>query len=249
MLVVGKLLGAVVGLGLAGPFGAFVGAALGHAIDSNVGSISLLNVSAARQSFLGSLFGTMGHLARADGQVTQLEVALVEGIMKQLGLTGKLRHLAIRSFNAGKKPSFPLHHALDELQKMSRLQPELKNQFVEVLVDLSLANGRMRESTLGALLLISERIGLAQWQLERMVMRRQEAQRERSMVLNPFDVLGVSHSAADGQIKQAYRRLLSEYHPDKQHGRDQAHPQGLAEQKTRQIREAYQKIKLIRMMK
>lgn len=249
MLIVGKLVGAVVGLGLGGPFGAFVGAALGHAIDSNVGSISLLSVSHARMSFLGSLFGTMGHLARADGQVTQQEVALVEGIMKQLRLSRKLRHLAIRSFNAGKKPSFELHHALDELQKMSRLQPELKNQFVEVLVDLGLANGRMNEATRTALTIICERIGLAHWQLDRIILRRLEAHRERSTVIDPFGVLGVDPQATDSDIKQAYRRLLNEYHPDKQHSRQRSHSEQVAEQKTREIREAYQKIKLIRMMK
>jgi len=58
----------------------------------------------------------------------------------------------------------------------------------------------------------------------------------------PYRVLGVSPDASQAEIDQAYRRLMSQYHPDKLAG---AAPELLekAEQRSREINAAYDKIK------
>ncbi len=250
MKLIGKLLGATIGLSYGGPIGAFIGAALGHAVDSNTGSISLLNVSVARQTFLSSLFGVMGHLCKADGTVTQREIRIAERVMAQLQLTKKQRNLAIRAFNDGKKPDYNANHALDELQKISRLQSGLKNQFVEVLVDTALANGRVAQQTLVVLDQVCRRIGVNQWQLERIMLRRQEASATRQMAgSDPYAVLDIRRDASDAEVKRAYRRLISRFHPDKHQGDESEVSIEAAEQQTHDIRVAYEKIKHIRGMK
>ena len=62
---------------------------------------------------------------------------------------------------------------------------------------------------------------------------------------NPYRVLDLTSDASDAEIDQAYRRLISQYHPDKMAGaaedlRDQA------EQKAREINGAYDRIKTLR---
>jgi DnaJ-class molecular chaperone len=55
-------------------------------------------------------------------------------------------------------------------------------------------------------------------------------------MVNYYEILGVSHSATNDEIKKAYRRLALRYHPDK--NRD--NPPEEATQKFRQISEAYE---------
>ena len=56
------------------------------------------------------------------------------------------------------------------------------------------------------------------------------------MIQDPYRVLGVSPGASDDEIKQAYRRLAKKYHPDVNHGSPEA------EQKMKEINEAYDMI-------
>ena len=62
-----------------------------------------------------------------------------------------------------------------------------------------------------------------------------------------YQVLGVSNTASDSEIKAAYRKMATKYHPDKvSHlGEDFSK---VAEEKFKAINDAYQKIKKERSM-
>ena len=53
---------------------------------------------------------------------------------------------------------------------------------------------------------------------------------------NYYEILGVGSNATEGEIRKAYRRLASKYHPDKHQGNPL---QELAEEKFKEINEAY----------
>ena len=59
------------------------------------------------------------------------------------------------------------------------------------------------------------------------------------MTKNPYDVLGVSPSASDDEIKKAYRELTRKYHPDANVDNPLA---DLAEEKFKEVQEAYDTI-------
>lgn len=60
---------------------------------------------------------------------------------------------------------------------------------------------------------------------------------------NPYEVLGVSENATDEEIKAAYRKLAKKYHPDNYTDSPLA---DLAEQKMKEINEAYDAINQMR---
>ena len=62
---------------------------------------------------------------------------------------------------------------------------------------------------------------------------------------NPYRVFGLTSDASDAEIDQAYRRLISQYHPDKVAG---AAPElrEAAEKRAREINAAYDRIKTLR---
>lgn len=57
------------------------------------------------------------------------------------------------------------------------------------------------------------------------------------MTEDPYKVLGVSRDASDEEIKQAYRRLAKQYHPDRNPGDAEA------ARKMQQVNAAYEQIK------
>lgn len=59
------------------------------------------------------------------------------------------------------------------------------------------------------------------------------------MITNPYQVLGVSPNASNDEIKKAYRELSRKYHPDSYADNPLA---GLAEEKFKEVQEAYEQI-------
>ena len=59
------------------------------------------------------------------------------------------------------------------------------------------------------------------------------------MIANPYKVLEVSSSATNDEIKRAYRELSRKYHPDSYVNNPLA---GLAEEKFKEVQEAYDQI-------
>ncbi len=116
----GKVVGGSIGLMAFGPIGAAIGALVGHQFDNAVDDGERLNgpegaftpIETAEQFFLAT-FRVMGHLAKADGRVSEQEIAAARGVMTALRLDGHQVAAAINEFTRGKHSSF---NVMDELR-------------------------------------------------------------------------------------------------------------------------------------
>jgi DnaJ-class molecular chaperone len=62
---------------------------------------------------------------------------------------------------------------------------------------------------------------------------------------NPYGVLGLTEEATDAEVERAYRRLISQYHPDRLEGAA-AELRRQAEARAREINTAYDRIQALR---
>ena len=93
MSITGKLIGAIVGLLLfRNPWGAIIGLILGHFYDQSVsgvrrsgGGAGVLEIG---ERFFTATFEVMGHVAKADGRVSEEEIAAARKVMAELRLNG-----------------------------------------------------------------------------------------------------------------------------------------------------------------
>jgi DnaJ like chaperone protein len=73
--------------------------------------------------------------------------------------------------------------------------------------------------------------------------RQSEQQGENDPPHDPYQILGIPRNASQQEIKQAYKQLAGKYHPDKvaHLGREF---QKLAEQRFKEIQEAYEALRI-----
>jgi DnaJ like chaperone protein len=253
----GKLAGGAFGFMLGGPLGAALGAALGHQFDKGLGKIGggiggeFLRVGSQERvqtAFFTATFSVLGHLAKADGHVSPREIAMARNIMGQMQLNEVQRKAAVKLFNAGKQPGFPLDDALDQFRVECHHRTTLLQMFLEIQVQGAMADGRVDVAERAVLSRISDRLGFAPHHVEeilRFVRGAGKVNRQAAPNLNDaYQVLGVKRSSSDVEIKKAYRRLMSQHHPDKLVAKGLPDEMlKLATEKTQQIQKAYDHVK------
>src|SRR5579862_1803632 len=131
---IGKITGGVLGALALGPVGALIGALLGHQFDENsaadagadsIGADSPQELAAIGERFFRATFRVMGYLAKADGRVSELEIAAARGVMSDLRLNSQQVQAAIDYFTAGKQGNFDTATELGGLRHACQGRPEL----------------------------------------------------------------------------------------------------------------------------
>ncbi len=280
MMIWGRLIGALLGLRVFGIFGALIGYWIGSVFDKGI-RLHLYHIPRSRslavqQAFFKATFSVMGHLAKADGRISEHEIRVAEQIMARLALNEDLKREAMQLFTFGKSSEFNLDQVLSNLMHECRQYPDLLRFFLEIQLETALADGELSSEKKRILLLICDKLQFnpqefeqlwarqwasrafsewftgqfnqqanqsygQSWERQRTYGQQQaHATRQTVSLQDAYAVLGVSSSATPAEIKKAYRRLMSQHHPDKLVSRGL--PEGminLAKEKTQQITAAY----------
>lgn len=251
----GKVLGGAFGFLLGGPLGALVGVAFGHNFDKGMEKVAASmgwepgNQQRVQTAFFTATFSVMGHVAKADGHVTQDEIRMAGAVMDHLQLDANLRRAAEKLFNEGKRSNFPLDEVLQQFRKEVGRRTTLTQMFMEIQLQSAYADGTLQPAERKIMLHIAAELGVAPALYERLesMVRASAGQRpgapQRPTLESAYETLGVASSATDAEVKRAYRRLMSQHHPDKLLAKGLPEEMmKIATEKTHQIRTAYEAI-------
>jgi DnaJ like chaperone protein len=262
-MIIGKLIGALIGMRY-GFFGFLLGLIIGHVFDrafsrSRSRFSGFESLPLTEHPFFATVFLLAGQLAKADGRITPAEIAGAEKLMTEFGLNGDARTEAIALFKRGAAHEFQFEAQLaDFLQKTGR-QPALKRMLLEYLVAFALADGGLHQAERDILERVAAAIGINHAQFS-MLLDMLQAQQQfhqggysyssgpgaaprRDELADAYRALGVSSDASAAEVKKAYRKLMSQHHPDKLMSQGvPADMIKLATEKTQEIQKAYEVI-------
>ncbi|MFG1496099.1 co-chaperone DjlA [Saccharospirillum sp. HFRX-1] len=257
---VGKILGGALGLYAGGPVGLALGVLLGNAFDRTAqGQANKLDGDrrgVLQTVFFQATFRVMGKLAKADGRVSEQEIEQAREVMTRMGLNEVQRLEAMRLFNEGKTPDYDIMPLLDELHEVIGRRSTLSQLFLEVQLQTAYSDGALSANEQRIIQLICKALNINKLQFE-LINQRMRAQaqfsrqrgssagRERGPSLEQsYRVLGVSEKSTDADLKKAYRRLMSQHHPDKLVARGLPEEMmSIAKEKTQEIQQAYETVK------
>ncbi|MGB0662207.1 MAG: co-chaperone DjlA [Pontibacterium sp.] len=248
------IIGAIVGLMFGGLSGIFFGGAVGFFLSYML--VSKVAKYAPNEVFFRATFTVMGKLAKADGRVSQDEITFARGVMNHLQLSEQKRREAIELFTQGKSPDFDMASVLTPLASFFRTRPALKLMFVEIQLQAALADGDISQAEMKIIQEICTLLRMNEQEVAAVVSRMQAQQSFYSgagMASNAiplsaaYQVLGVPEQATDAEVKRAYRKLMSQHHPDKLVAKGLPEEMvNLAKEKTQEIQNAYEQIKSAR---
>jgi len=252
----GKALGGIIGLVVAGPLGSLVGVLLGHQIDQGGGAFlrggRRESTRAISQLFFDVTFEVMGRVAKIDGRVSEDEVRAARAIMHGMRLTPAQVDDAIERFTRGKRDDYPLAERLDALDRQLG-GGDLARAFVQLQLQAALGAGPVGAEKRQLLWHVASTLHVSRAelaQIEAFVRAHGEHAAHAESLDDAYRVLGVGADASDDEVKKAYRRLMNQHHPDKLIARGLPESMiGVAEQKTHEVRAAYERVKAQRGFK
>jgi len=225
-----KIVCAILGFILAGFIGALIGFFVGSMIDNAQKKGRFGQGYAKRrlqqETFFRTLFLLMGRLAKADGQVTKAEIELAQAVMLRLRLSPAAQEQAKKLFNEGKSDNFDLSQALNTFKLVAGTS-ELTRTLLEVLLVSAYADGHFSTAEKNFVFSVCEQLGVSQAEFDALhIQVKQQAhfsqghqgadkRTSKDLLKAAYEALGVTPEMTDAEVKKAYRRLMSQHHPDK----------------------------------
>ena len=244
----GKVIGGTIGFALGGPIGAVAGAAFGHTFDikeeaylseSEHQPQQLSRDEESQMTFFVAAFSMLAKIAKADGRVSEEEIASVDEFMvRDLNLDARSRATAIAIFRQALNSPEQFDAFARQFHRHFHAQPRIIELMMDILLRVSTADGQIKPEE-DQLLMTAARI----FNLSDPVYTRLKSRYVKE-VNRYYAVLNLDESATNDEVKKQYRKLANEFHPDK------IASKGLPEEfitfandKFRDIQEAYNAIR------
>lgn len=222
----GKIIGAMAGFAMGGPFGAVMGAAFGHAAEQGIGKAGGFSnfgnfqinfgpanfMPAAReQLFAVAVVFLAAKTARVDGPVKRAEIDAFKRVFHiPQEAVRDIGHLFDRARDSNEDP---LRYA-SRLGSAFADSPGTLEDVLTALFGIAAADGPVNGRERDLLAAIARNFGLDRTAWERASGQRTGRREMGSSEEDPYAVLGVARGASVEDARAAWKRLVRENHPD-----------------------------------
>ena len=209
----------------------------------------------------------MGHVAKSDGRVSEQDIAAARRIFRQFNLGDADTRAAMEFYAEGKQADFDVAATLADLAAVCRGREEVLRMFLEIQMRAALMGDGLQGATRDTLARVASSLGIGALEFAHLetFLRLQAhagaygpaggagpraAPGGHSSLAEAYEILGVPTTATDAEVKRAYRKLMSENHPDKLVARGL--PESMlevAKQKTQAIQAAWERVRESRGMR
>jgi len=237
----GKILGGAAGFAVGGPIGAVVGAVAGHAYDHfrtgngrerradrppdrfeeqpepeilrNAPPPVFSDPAETRRIAFATAVIVLGaKLAKVDGVVTRDEIVAFKRTFRiddaEVGDVARV-------YNQAKTSARNFEPYARQVAALFGHDPALLEELLVGLFEVARADGEINPAEADFLRRVGAIFGFEVAEFEQIRARFSATTRDLSGADDAYAVLGLSRSADDEQIKQSYRKLVREHHPDR----------------------------------
>lgn len=242
-----KWLGAGLGFTLGGPIGAAIGFAIGSFVDGFSEKDLVLeqgeyqqktknkkqSVNTQSGDFEISLLVLASIVIKADGKIDQKELDFVRS--QFLSMYGKERaNNAFKLFKGIVNKDISARQV--SMQIREHMSHASRLQLLHFLFGISKADGFVTETEIAEIKKIANYLYI----------NSRDYNSIKAMFYNvsnnAYEILEITKTATNSEIKAAYRKMAKKYHPDKVQGLGEEHIRG-AKEKFQSVQEAYDRIK------
>ena len=250
MAWLGKIIGGTIGFAMGGPLGAVAGAVFGHAFDAtdDHGILShdaynrhstLSDEETSQLTFFVAAFSMLAKMTQADGRISEAELNTIDTFMKEeLRLSPESHHVAVNIFKTALNSPGTFDQFAHQFYQHFQDQPQMLDLMLDILIRVAKSDGTLAPAEEA---LIHSATRIFNFDTEHF---NQIKSRYISDLDKYYALLQCKPKCTDDEVKHQYRKMVQEYHPDK------IAAKGLPEEftkfandKFREIQEAYEKIK------
>jgi DnaJ like chaperone protein len=207
MSIWGKILGGATGFAFGGPIGALLGGVAGHAIDKIKTKKKLPEETALKQ--IGFTIGVIvlsAKMAKADGKVTEDEI---RAFKEKINVPDSEIKNVAKLWDQAKKTTDGFQIYARQIANLLEKNSSVLEELLKLLIIIALADGKITIPEIKYLKEVGNIFGFSEEDFERIYSSKS------GVSSDPYQILGVSRDASINEIKQKWKQLAINHHPDR----------------------------------
>ena len=207
MSIWGKILGGATGFAFGGPIGALLGGVAGHALDKIKTKKKLPEETALKQ--IGFTIGVIvlsAKMAKADGKVTEDEI---RAFKEKINVPDNEIKNVAKLWDQAKKTTDGFQIYARQIANLLEKNSSVLEELLKLLIIIALADGKITIPEIKYLKEVGNIFGFSEEDFERIYSSKS------GVSSDPYQILGVSRDASVDEIKQKWKQLAINHHPDR----------------------------------
>ena len=201
------IIGGAAGFAIGGPLGAILGGVAGHVLDKKSSSKQKSSHQTDQMAFTVAVIVLGAKMAKADGSVSIEEIKAFREVFhvpeKDMKTVGQI-------FDEAKKDSGGFEPYANQISKLFENRKTVLEDLLDGLFHIAKADNILHQSEVEYLRKVSVIFGFTDFEFNSIKERHNSPETS-----DPYKILGLESSADFSQVKNKYKQLIKEYHPDK----------------------------------